>query len=239
VIDADPYSTRTLAQSVPAALILLGGRPMEFTPGTKWSYNGTNYMLLGVLIETLSGKSFVEFCRERVFKPLGLQRPIFGDSRAVVMNRATVYTRFRFDTDPPQRIDHPEVLSYEMPSFSYPAGGLNISIADMTAWMVALEEGKFISRRSLEELWELARFSDGTVFRRSTNPFWTGYGLGWVLNPRSTHPTVGGTGGLRAGFFIYPKDNLSVIVLTNLQTAGPESLVEGVGDLYLKAKSQL
>jgi len=118
VIDVDRYSTRTLAQSVPAALSLLGGRPMEFTPGTKWGYNGTNYMLLGILIERLSGKSFIEL-----------------------------------------------------------------------------------------------------------------YGLGWVLNPRPTRPTVGGTGGLRAAFFIYPKDNLSVIVLTNLQAAariiggGPRRLI--------------
>jgi CubicO group peptidase (beta-lactamase class C family) len=234
VIDADSYSTRALAQTVPSALRLLGSRPMESTPGTKWSYNGTNYMLLGMLIETLSGRSFAEFCRTRLFEPLGLRTPVFGDFRSVVVNRATVYTRFRFDTNPPQRLDHSEVLDYEMPPFSYPAAGLNISIQDFAAWMIALEQGRIISRRGLEELWEPARFSDGTVFQGSSATL-KGYGLGWVLDPRSIHPTVGGTGGLRCAFAIYPKDNLSVVVLTNFQGAGPEALVEGVANLYLKA----
>ncbi len=239
VIDADAYSMHALAQTVPTAIALLRGRPMESRPGTKWNYNGTNYMLLGLLIEKLSGKSFVEFCGERLFRPFGLRRAVFGDSREIIANRATVYTRFRFDTDPPQRIDRLESLSYETPTFNYPAGGLNISIADFATWLVALEQGKFITSRHLEELWEPARFTDGSVFGYSGASSWTGYGLGWVLNSRPTRPTVGGTGGLRAAFFIYPKDNLSVIVLTNLQTAGPESLVEGVADLYLNAQSQL
>ncbi len=231
-INVDVYTTRTLAQTVPAALSLLGSRPMESVAGTEWSYNQTNYMLLGMLIESASGQSFAEYCRIRLFEPLELRTPVFGDSRAVVAERATVYTRFRFDSDPPQRLDHSEVLDYTMPAFSYPAGGLNISIRDFSAWLIALEQGRIISRRGLDALWEPARFSDGSVFG---GPTLKGYGLGWMLDPRQTRPTVGGAGGLRAAFSIYPKDDLSVIVLTNYQGAGPEALVEGVADLYLQA----
>lgn len=233
VIDASPYSMETLAQSVPAALSLLGNRPMESMPGTKWTYNQTNYMLLGMLVESLSGKAFTEFCAERLFKPAGLQAATFGDSRAVVVNRATVYTRFRYDTDRPQLIDELNVLAYETPSFNYPAGGLNVSIADFTRWLLAVEQGRLISRQNLEELWRPATFGDGTAYS-GPGPFWTSYGLGWTLNLRPMHPRVGGTGGLRAGFAIYPNDNLSVIVLTNLQAAGPDSLGDGIAALYLK-----
>jgi hypothetical protein len=49
-----------------------------------------------------------------------------------------------------------------------------------------------------------------------------------VLRPDDRHPFVGGTGGIRAAFFVYPKDQFAVIVLTNAQGARPESLVEGV-----------
>ncbi len=52
------------------------------------------------------------------------------------------------------------------------------------------------------------------------------------LNTRADHRSGGGTGGLRAAFGLYPRDNLSVIVLTNFQGAGPEALVEGVAALY-------
>lgn len=233
VIDASPYSMETLAQSVPAALSLLASRSMESVTGTKWTYNSTNYMLLGMLIEKLSGKTFTEFCAERLFKPAGLQAATFGDSRAVVTNRATVYTRFRYDSDPPQLIERLNVLAYETPPFNYPAGGLNLTIADFTKWVLALQQGKLISRQNLEELWRPAIFGDGTAYS-GPGQSWTSYGLGWTLNLRPMHPLVGGTGGLRARFAIYPNDNLSIIVLTNLQAAGPDSLGDGIAALYLK-----
>lgn len=237
VIDADPYSMRTRAQTVPAALSLLSAEPLESGPGTKWTYNQTNYMVLGMLIEKLSGRTFTEFVAERLFNPLGVHTATFGDSRAVVPNRATIYTRFRYDTNPPQRLDDIEVLSYETPVFNYPAGGLNISIREFTRWLVALDQGTAVSTQSLNELWRPATFNDGSEYL-GAGPSWTSYGLGWTLNLGAGHPTVGGTGGLRAGFAVYPRDRLAVVVLTNLQGAGPDSLVDGVAALYLGAISK-
>jgi CubicO group peptidase (beta-lactamase class C family) len=223
VIDVDQFSTQTLAQTVPAALQLLGSQPQLSPPGAEWNYNGTNYMLLGMLVEKVSGKAFVEFCRDSLFAPLGLTRPTFGDSRAVVMNRATIYTRFRFDSTPPQRIDRAEVLNYEMPVFAYPSAGLNISIADFSTWLVALNQGRLVSRQSLEELWKPATLKEG-----ANAP----YGLGWVLAPRAARRAPGGTGGLRAAFSMFPQDDLSIILLSNFQGAGPEALLDGVAALY-------
>jgi CubicO group peptidase (beta-lactamase class C family) len=223
VIDVDQFSTRTLAQTVPAALQLLGSQPQRSPAGTEWDYNGTNYMLLGMLIEKVSGKTFVEFCRDRLFAPLGLTTPTFGDSRTVVTNRATVYTRFRFDSARPERIDRAEVLNYDMPSFAYPSAGLNISIADFSTWLVALGQGRLIGRQNLEELWKPATLRGDT-----TAP----YGLGWVLAPRASRRAPGGTGGLRAAFSVFPDDDLSIILLTNFQGAGPEALLDGVAALY-------
>lgn len=231
VIDADAFSTRTLAQTIPAALDLLGPRPFLSAPGTKWTYNQTNYMLLGMLIEKLTSRAFAEFCRTRLFEPFGLKTPVFGDSRAVVRNRATVYTRFRFDSIPPKRIEHSEVLDYSMPDFMHPAAGLNISIKDFAQWLLALEQNRIVSRRLLEALWEPARYIDGALYE-GPPPRRESYGLGWVLKTHAEHPSVGGTGGLRAAFALYPRDNLSVIVLTNFQGAGPEALVEDVAALY-------
>jgi CubicO group peptidase (beta-lactamase class C family) len=230
-IDVDAFSTRTRAQTVPAALAILEAMPLESPAGTKWSYNTTNYMLLGMVVEAIGKMRFTEFCRSKLFAPLGLQTATFGDSRTVTKNRATVYTRFRFDTGAPQRIDQSEVLDYSMPHFAYPGAGLNISIRDFATWMLALSQGRVISRARLEEIWEPARFRDGTIYA-GTPPSVTGYGMGWTLNRRAIHPWVGGTGGLRAAFAFYPNDNLAVAVLTNFQGAGPEAIVDGVASLY-------
>ena len=149
VIDVDAFSTRTRAQTIPDALRLLGNEPLMSPVGAQWNYNGTNYMLLGMLIEAVSGTSFAEFCRLRFFEPLGIRTATFGDSRAVVANRATVYTRFRFDAPQPQRIERSEVLDYSMPTFAYPAAGLNISIRDFATWMLALHQERLVTRRCL------------------------------------------------------------------------------------------
>ena len=237
LIDADRYSMRTRAQTVPSALRLLAGEPLESATGTKWSYNQTNYMLIGMLVERLSGQTFSEFCAARLFRPFGLESIRFGDSRVVIPNRATVYTRFRYDTDPPQGLANLEVLSYETPALNYPAGGLNISAADFAKWLIALEDGKIISRQRVNELWEPATFTDGSKYT-ARGSSWPSYGLGWTLNLGARHVKVGGTGGLRAGFALYPNDNLGVIVLTNLQGAGPDALVDGMAALYLGAAAK-
>ena len=231
VIDVDAFSTRTRAQTVPTALAFLEGMPLESPAGTQWSYNGTNYMLLGMLVEAVANMPFDEYCRARLFAPLQIHSAIFGDSRAVVENRATVYTRFRFDTEVPRRIDRSEVLDYSMAPFAYPVGGLNISIRDFATWMLALSQGRVISRAGLEKIWEPARFRDGTTYAAAP-PAPTGYGLGWTLGRRAVHPWVGHSGGLRAAFAFYPNDNLAVAVLTNFQGAAPDALVDGVADLY-------
>lgn len=234
-IAIDQYTTNKIAETTEEALKLLRDRPMDFTPGTDWRYNETNYMLLGMLIEKLSGQSFVQFCTERMFKPFDVKAAVFGDSRAIVKNRATVYTPFRFGKGRPVLLDHLEVLNYEFPPMSYPADGLNISITNFAAWLVALLNGKIITQISLDQIWQPAKLKDGSTPERPATPsIWRRYGLGWVLKLDSSHPMAGGTGGLRAAFFVYPKDKLAVIVLTNGQGTRPESLADDIAHRYFR-----
>lgn len=98
---------------------------------------------------------------------------------------------------------------------------------------MALLNGDIISRASLEQRWTPARLDDGTVPEQAAgNTLWRSYGLGWVVAPAPTHPFVGGTGGVRAAFFIYTNDDLAVIVLTNTQGSEPEAVVDGIAQLY-------
>jgi CubicO group peptidase (beta-lactamase class C family) len=231
----DQYTTNTIADTADGALKLLRERSMDFPPGTDSRYNQTNYMLLGMLVEKLSGQSFVEFCVQSMFEPFGVKTAAFGDSRAVIRNRATVYTPFRYGAGRPAQLDHYEVLSYEFPAMSYPFDGLNISITDFAAWMTALLNGKIITQASLEETWQPAKLEDGSTPERPPSPsIWRSYGSGWVLRSDGAHPLAGGTGGIRAAFFVYPKDRLAVIVLTNGQGTRPESLADDIAHRYFQ-----
>lgn len=226
-----PMTGTMLARTVPDALRLLADRPMMFAAGSSWSYNQTNYMLLAMLLEKLTGKPFAELCRTAFFEPLGLGTPVFGDARAVLANRATGYTRLSTTGGQVRRLDHLEVTWYEFEPFLYTAAALNISARDFGAWVAALLAGKFISRKSLEEIWTPVKVN-GETFHVPGTPI--GFGLGWPLLDRPAHRAAGGSGGVRAGFFIYPDDDLAVVVLTNLMGAQPEELVEGVANVYLR-----
>lgn len=232
-INVDSYTTTTIASTTDDAIRILKDRSFDFPSGTSYAYNQTNYMLLGMLIAALSGKSYEEYCIERLFKPFKLKSVAFGDSRTVVTNRATTYTPYRYGAGPPKRLDRAEILSAEFPSMSNPGGGLNISVEDFAGWLKALLSGRIIREENLKEIWKPIQLKDGSTYQRpASSSIWTEYGLGWVERIDGPHPFVGGTGGIRSAFFVYPNDDLAVIVLTNWQGARPESLVEGIARFY-------
>jgi CubicO group peptidase (beta-lactamase class C family) len=150
------------------------------------------------------------------------------------MRRATTYTPHRYDGARPAPASGTEVLNAEMATMMYPTGGLNISIDDFARWLAALLNGTIISKESLDAIWAPTKLNDGTIYLRPAAPsLWRSYGLGWVSRLDGSHPFVGGTGGIRCAFFVYPNDDLAVIVLTNWQGAQPESLVDGIARKFL------
>lgn len=237
-IEVDNYGTATIVQTPAEMIRVLGSRPMYFTPGSEYRYTQTNYVLLQMLIERLSGESYETFCRDHLFSSPKLSSAGFGDSRTIVPGKASLYTPFRFGGAKPVLMDHGEILSAEMPPMTYAGGGLYISIADFARWLNALLDGRIISKSSLDKIWAPAKLNDGTVYRRPHVPtLWREYGLGWVLELEGPHPFVGGTGGIRAAFFVYPRDELAVIVLTNTQGTLPETLAEAIAYRFLGSRS--
>jgi CubicO group peptidase (beta-lactamase class C family) len=230
VID-NPMTGTMLARTVPDALGLLADKPMMFPRGTSWSYNQTNYMLLGMLIEAKSGMPWPEFCLKRELAPLGITQARWGDARTVVPGRASGYTKYNTAGGEVKLLDQVENTWYEFDPFLYTAAALNLSAKDFATWVIGLLDGKLVSRASLEEIWTPTKLADGTVFHLEGTPL--GYGLGWPLFDRAKHRAVGGSGGVRAGFYVYPDDDLTVIVLTNLMGAQPDDLIEGVARIYI------
>ena len=228
----DPFSTFTIAETSEDAMALLVDRPLEFTPGGEWRYNQTNSMVLALFIETLTNLSYEDFVLERMFAPIGVHSAFFGESDV----GPTVYTVFDFSGGEPQVMDGIEPLHQSIKPVLYPAGGLNMTVVDFVNWLTAFLEGRFITKASVESLWTPTQLNDGTVFqleRRPGSPQWTAYGLGWAIRPDAQPPWVGGAGGLRAAFVIYPDHDLAVTVFTNLQGARPEAIATTVAQHYL------
>lgn len=228
-----------IADTLEEAISLLRDRPMDFAPGTQYRYDQTDYMLLGSLIEKLSGLSYIQFCQTQLFSTAGLSDPRFGDSRTLIKNRGPIYTPYRFDAKgAPTPVGALQVQNWKSPPMVYPNNGLNISVQDLARWLVALMNYKIITEASLQTLITPLRLKDGSLSEIPPSPYypWKGEAVGGLLLvPDAQHPAAGGTGGPYAAYLLYPKDKLAVVVLTNTQESNPDWIVGDVARKYLAA----
>lgn len=230
---ANPFTLDTVADTPEETFRVLHDRALDFPPGSQRRYNQGNYMLLGLLIEKLSGQPYTQFCQDHFFTPLKLTRPTFGYPQVPIKDRAHVYTWIRWSPTGATRMDHMEMLGGRvLPSMLWPAGGLNISVMDFSQWLIALLNKKFITEASLVTLWSPTKLNDGSIYEEAPPAPWRMYGLGWASNPDEQHPAVGFSGGPYATFVVYPKDELAVIVWTNVQGSEPESLANVIARQY-------
>lgn len=199
--------------------------PLEFTAGERFSYNQTNYVLLGKIIDKYSGQPFARFFGARQFLPAGMTHTLFGDSRDIIARQAPSY-RYVRSLDGHALGEDKLVFAYgEFPPFRRAASGLNSTAEDIAHWIIALQEGKLLrTKAALKTLWTPGRYNDGSP---------TQWALGWVTKPRPRHGAVIATGGSRAAFFVYPEDDLAVVVLTNLAGAFPEQFIDELAGVYV------
>lgn len=200
----------------------IGAHPLAFAPGEAHSYGNTNYNLLGHIIESVSGKSYWQFVRERIFNPLGMSATADRDPRFIVKNRAEGY-EWEGGALVGRDYDLTDVFS---------AGAIVSTVRDLVKWDAALGGERLLKRSSLERIWTPTRLNGGR-----THP----YGLGWYVEDvrgvgRVRHN--GQTAGFAASIARYREDRLTVIVLCNLGTIGLAGRInQGVAKLYLPALS--
>lgn len=206
--------------------------PLEFKTGYKFSYNQTGYVLLGRIITKLSGMHFTRFIEERQFKVAGMTLTRFGDSYDVIPNYAGAYTMTKQMGDSFIRNSTPGIAYMQFPLFFRTAAGIQSTATDMANWIIALKSGKLLKEKSsIEMLWNPAVLNDGKIggFNKLTN----GYALGWPTVTRPEHPAVGPVGGGRSALFVYLKDDLSIVVLTNLMGANPDRFIDEIAGYYI------
>ncbi|HKR23555.1 MAG TPA: serine hydrolase, partial [Pyrinomonadaceae bacterium] len=79
------------------------------------------------------------------------------------------------------------------------------------------------TKAALNSLWTAGSFNNGSP---------TLWAIGWMAKPRPKHRAVAATGGSRAAFFVYPEDDLAIVVLTNLAGAYPEDFIDEIAGIY-------
>ncbi len=206
--------------------------PIEFAPGEQFRYNSTNYFLLGRIIDKLSGQPFTQFITERQLRLAGMPLTVFGDFHDIVRKSARGYTFLRNVGGALRSTDELSNVFEEFPPFMRTSAGMIATAEEMARWIIALQGNRLLKEKtSLAMLWTPGKLNDGS------SPRWyrllNGYALGWPMVIRAEHRAVAAVGGIRSAIFIYPDDDLAVVILTNLQGAFPESFIDEVAAYYI------
>ena len=197
------------------------GGKLDFTPGTRWSYSNTGFVLLGRIIEKVSGKPYGEFLSERILKPLGMKNTIF-DPQPGYKGLATGYTAFA--------LGEPEVANREAEGWIHAAGALYTTPADLAKWDLALVGGKVLKPASYRLMTAQRELADGRL--RSY-----GCGIGVVHRQGETilrHS--GAVSGFLAYNAVFPRTKSIVVLMSNAEHQDASDIYNVLLALMLKAQ---
>ena len=200
------YRTSEGTPTTPQALVdRFRDKPLEFQPGEKWNYSNSGYVLLGYLLEKISGQTYTDFVTENIFKPLGMKDSGYDSNSAVIPHRAIGYS-------PSPK--GPVNSGYIDMTIPFSAGALYSTTHDLLLWEQALYGGKVLSAASLKKM---------------TTPYKESYGCGLAITTAKGHLQYehgGGIEGFNTEMAYYPDDKLTVIVLANLNGGAPGDIAK-------------
>ncbi|NHF58047.1 serine hydrolase [Flavobacteriaceae bacterium TP-CH-4] len=182
--------------------------PMDFNPGDAWHYNNSGYIILGHIIEVVSGMSYADFIETNIFQPLGMTNSYYGSHTQLIRNRASGY----MPSESGYR--NADYLSMTLP---YAAGSLMSTVDDMFLWFQAIRDNTLISAQSKAKAFTDTKLNNGKP---------THYGYGWQIDEINGVQSIEHGGGIfgyvTQGVYV-PSENVYVIILTNRNGNSPQS----------------
>lgn len=188
-------SSQALSSTVDKTVARFRDKPLEFEPGEKMSYSNSGYIVLGYLIEKITGGSYEQFVQENIFTALGMKDSGYDSNTAVIRHRAAGYS---------PSPNGPVNAVFVHMSIPHAAGALYSTTEDLLRWERGLFGGKLLSAASLGKM---------------TTPFKGDYAFGLLVqttNGRRVISHGGGIEGFNTHLAYYPEDKVTVAVLANL-----------------------
>jgi CubicO group peptidase (beta-lactamase class C family) len=191
-----------IRQPATAAKIIVENRdnPLEFEPGARFKYSNTGYLLLGYIIERVSGQPYDGFIVQEIFIPLQMTASGYGkqspDLAVGYIN--TIFQSYYIDI-----------------SRAGAAGGLHSTTGDLLKWDQALDGELLVKKSTLDEIFAPRVPIDDAVGQRYSG---LSYSYGWMVGWENEHPVAmhgGSISGYLSNFVRYPQDKVTIILLTN------------------------
>ena len=181
---------------------LIAAHPMDFTPGAKFVYSNSNFIVLGYVVEKASGVQYESFLKKYVFGPAGMKSTGYLAETPGPMAKGYVREAEKYRDPDPSTM-----------TVRFAAGGLYATVDDIDAFAHTLLAGKIVKPSTVEEMW---------------TDRGNGYGYGWMPDDTKGRKSVGHSGrvdGYTSTFEIYPDEKLFISVMSNVNGTGSERMV--------------
>ncbi|PTX59021.1 CubicO group peptidase (beta-lactamase class C family) [Kordia periserrulae] len=192
--------------------------PMDFKPGEQYLYNNSGYVILGYIIEKITGKSYEEFIQKRIFDKLNMNNSYYGSKSTLIENRANGYQQGE------SGYVNANYLSMTIP---YAAGSLMSTVDDLFTWNTAIRNHKLISKESTKKAFTNYTLNNGSPIN---------YGYGWQTVQIKDVPVIAHGGGIfgytSQGVYV-PSENVYVIILTNCNCNSPSEIAYKVAAIAI------
>jgi CubicO group peptidase (beta-lactamase class C family) len=217
-----------------SAWLMVKKLPLQSEVGEKFNYNATNYYILQRIIEKCSAVTFEKFVRKNQFDVVGMKEIYYGNSYDVIQNKCPTYSYYHQDKITKEYIKGTKLKETyeEFPSKMIADAGAFTTAEEMAKWIIGLQSGKLLKKNEdIDIIWEPVKLNNGSY--DGFGGLLNAYALGWPVITRQNHSAIAPIGGGRAAFIIYPKDNLTIILFTNLTGSSPEEIIEKIAKLYI------
>lgn len=211
-----PRTTRVYTQEL-GYDIIFRQKSLNFYPGSQYSYSNSNYMMLTLIVERVSGLSLAQFTAQKFFGPMGMSQTSWRDNhRAIVPGRATAYDKRegRF------------LLNMPFEDLHGP-GGLLTSTHDLQVWNSLLAGDDMFGKEFAQN-----RITE----RRLNNGEGCGYAAGLTIGKYNGNEEIahsGSTAGYRAWLAWYPEKRLSVVLLSNYAQFQPVQIGRAIAGIFV------
>ncbi len=193
-------------------------QPMDFNPGEKFRYNNSGYILLGHIIELVSGKTYEEYIQDNFFTPLNMERSSYGSTSRIIKGRAYGYDKAD------DKYKNADFLSMTQP---YAAGSLLSTVDDVHKWYKAVMADKVITQENRTKAHTRSVLNNGEQ---------TDYGYGWSIgNIQGTKMVQhgGGINGFLTASLILPEKDVFVAIFSNCNCNYPGEVANKVAAIVI------
>ncbi len=216
--------------TVDALNVIFHSAEPNYTPGERYLYTNTGWILAAQAVYRLTGKTLAQFADERLFKPLGMHDTRFlADRNAIIPNLAESYG--------PQKNGF-RVVRNNYDGAIQGAGGIHTTVEDFGRWLNNYDAATVGSREIIETMTTPTKLNSG---QPATSGPGVAYAVGLTAGTLRGLRVIahgGSWGGFRGHFFRFPDQKFAVATFCNLTNSGPDSLAAKVAAIYLGDRMQ-